>query len=221
MRELRNSAATRLTRARITWRTLTTRRHLCRRDSDNSTSQSTRRPHARMPSFLAVAMLAIMSPSMVHGLLFTPFKSLHLVSTQQASPRTAVFMGRGDARTAKGKRRAKSFGNSRPRNSKIRRERDGPMAPPAEIGSRAAKSAAAEMIHQDVEMKEPAAEAETAFEEAVAAAEGSISEPTAVEQVAEAVEETVEEAAEELAPAVEETVTAVEDTLPEPTAVEE
>ena len=30
-------------------------------------------------------------------------------------------MGRGDKRTAKGKRKAKSFGNSRPRNAAIRK----------------------------------------------------------------------------------------------------
>ena len=34
-----------------------------------------------------------------------------------------VEMGRGDKRTAKGKRKAKSFGNSRPRNSELRKRK--------------------------------------------------------------------------------------------------
>ena len=34
-----------------------------------------------------------------------------------------ITMGRGDKRTAKGKRKAKSFGNSRPRNSAIRKRK--------------------------------------------------------------------------------------------------
>ena len=33
-------------------------------------------------------------------------------------------MGRGDKRTAKGKRKAKSFGNSRPRNSELRKKKE-------------------------------------------------------------------------------------------------
>jgi len=48
---------------------------------------------------------------------------------------SVVQMGRGDKRTQSGKRKAKSFGNTRPRNSKLRRERDGPS-----LGSAAAHS---------------------------------------------------------------------------------
>ena len=39
-----------------------------------------------------------------------------------------ILMGRGDKRTKKGKRKAKSFGNCRPRNGDIRRAREGPGA---------------------------------------------------------------------------------------------
>jgi len=35
----------------------------------------------------------------------------------------SIVMGRGDKRTAKGKRKAKSFGNSRPKNSELRKRK--------------------------------------------------------------------------------------------------
>ena len=50
--------------------------------------------------------------------------ALHSVSSFR-SP--AVEMGRGDKRTKKGKRKAGSFGVWRPKNSALRRARDGPQ----------------------------------------------------------------------------------------------
>jgi len=58
--------------------------------------------------------------------------------------RSVIEMGRGDKRTQAGKRKAKSFGNSRKRNSKLRRERYGPITPPAEVDSAKATVAAFE-----------------------------------------------------------------------------
>ena len=42
---------------------------------------------------------------------------------QAAAPRAEVSMGRGDKRTTKGKRKAKSFGVSRPRNAELRKRK--------------------------------------------------------------------------------------------------
>ena len=42
----------------------------------------------------------------------------------------AIEMGRGDRRTKRGKRNIGSFGNSRPRNDKLRRAEPGPASTP-------------------------------------------------------------------------------------------
>ena len=43
------------------------------------------------------------------------------VAAAAATRVEVITMGRGDKRTAKGKRKAKSHGNSRPKNSKLRK----------------------------------------------------------------------------------------------------
>ena len=63
-----------------------------------------------------------------NGLLLAPLQS-NTQAIRPASPaaRAAeVIMGRGDKRTKRGKRKAGSFGNARPRNAKIRISREGP-----------------------------------------------------------------------------------------------
>ena len=83
----------------------------------------------------------------------------------------AVVMGRGDKRTKKGKRAAGSFGNSRLRNSEIRKRREGPMAdlgvakPPVAMPEPAV---APEPIVEEEPVPEPVAEAEPVVEEPVA-----------------------------------------------------
>lgn len=67
--------------------------------------------------FLALAcLLASSSAFMLQtpaGLLTTPAPA--------RTDASQIIMGRGDKRTAKGKRKAKSFGNSRPRNAALRK----------------------------------------------------------------------------------------------------
>ena len=62
-----------------------------------------------------------------HAFLFCLYKPCPCVVSQvpAVASRAKVEMGRGDKRTKKGKRKAGSFGNSRPRNSKIRIQREG------------------------------------------------------------------------------------------------
>ena len=110
----------------------------------------------------------------------------------------AVVMGRGDKRTKKGKRAAGSFGNSRLRNSEIRKRREGPMAdlgvakPPVAMPE---PVVAPEPIVEEEPVPEPVAEAEPVVEEPVA------EEPVAEEPVAEEPEPVAEEPVAEEAPA--------------------
>jgi len=64
-------------------------------------------------------------------MLFTPPAGLFplrppLATDPKIKTRSSVDMGRGDKRTAKGKRKAGTFGISRPRNAELRQRREGP-----------------------------------------------------------------------------------------------
>ncbi|KAK7349850.1 hypothetical protein VNO77_07613 [Canavalia gladiata] len=63
--------------------------------------------------------------------LFTPFRSLSASATSTFSPIPSVFCGRGDRKTAKGKRFNHSFGNARPRDKNKGRGPPRLYAPPA------------------------------------------------------------------------------------------
>jgi len=114
-----------------------------------------------------------------------------------------VTMGRGDKRTKKGKRFAHSFGNSRPRNAKLRIRREGP-GPDLGAQAAAAEQAAAERAAAEQAAAEQAAAAEKAAEEKAAAeqaaAEKAAAEQAAAEQAA-AEKAAAEKAAEEKAAA--------------------
>ena len=59
-----------------------------------------------------------MSLSVAFTIPGSPALSTHTTAVARV---TELSMGRGDKRTAKGKRKAKSFGKSRPRNSELRK----------------------------------------------------------------------------------------------------
>ncbi|EOD26896.1 hypothetical protein EMIHUDRAFT_443320 [Emiliania huxleyi CCMP1516] len=101
----------------------------------------------------------------------------------------AVQMGRGDKRTKKGKRTAQTFGNARPKNGKLRRERDGPMENVAAVKAAAAAAAKAE------EEAAAAAAAVKAEAEAAAAAAAEKAEEEAAAAAAKAEEEAAAAAA--------------------------
>ncbi|KAK7390649.1 hypothetical protein VNO78_25995 [Psophocarpus tetragonolobus] len=63
--------------------------------------------------------------------LSTPFPSLSASSSSTLSPTPSVYCGRGDRKTAKGKRFAHSFGNARPKDKKKGKGPPKPYAPPA------------------------------------------------------------------------------------------
>mmetsp|Transcript_40757 Transcript_40757/g.86889 ORF Transcript_40757/g.86889 Transcript_40757/m.86889 type:complete len:83 (-) Transcript_40757:544-792(-) len=63
----------------------------------------------------SVASAAIIAPA---G-MFT--RATSVVPTVSIPRTSTIILGRGDKRTAKGKRKAKSFGNCRPRNSELRK----------------------------------------------------------------------------------------------------
>lgn len=70
--------------------------------------------------FRLVVAIALCSVSAFNS----PSISLAGSAVAASSSRSAldeVVMGRGDRRTTKGKRKCKSFGNARPRNSKLRK----------------------------------------------------------------------------------------------------
>ncbi|WVZ16171.1 hypothetical protein V8G54_009153, partial [Vigna mungo] len=62
--------------------------------------------------------------------LSTPFPSLSASATSTLSPTPSVYCGRGDRKTAKGKRFAHSFGNARPKDKKKGRGPPRIYAPP-------------------------------------------------------------------------------------------
>ena len=93
------------------------------------------------------------------GLILTPSAAIRPVSSV-ASPLVVprvptIEMGRGDKRTAKGKRKAGSHGNCRPDNGELRRRRNGPMT------AAAPSAAAAEPVPEPMPepVPEPVAEA--------------------------------------------------------------
>jgi len=100
----------------------------------------------------------------------------------------AVQMGRGDKRTKKGKRTAQTFGNARPKNGKLRRERDGPMENVAAVKAAAAAAAKAE---EEAAAAAAAvkAEAEAEAEAAAAAAAAKAEEEAAAAAAAAKAEE--------------------------------
>ncbi|XP_027335854.1 30S ribosomal protein S31, chloroplastic-like [Abrus precatorius] len=63
--------------------------------------------------------------------LFTPLPSLSVSATSTFSPTPFVYCGRGDRKTAKGKRFNHSFGNARPKDKKKGRGPPRLYAPPA------------------------------------------------------------------------------------------
>ncbi|ESW05912.1 hypothetical protein PHAVU_010G003200 [Phaseolus vulgaris] len=63
--------------------------------------------------------------------LSTPFPSLSASATSNLSLTPSVYCGRGDRKTAKGKRFAHSFGNARPKDKKKGRGPPRIYAPPA------------------------------------------------------------------------------------------
>ena len=66
------------------------------------------------------ALLMLMALTAVSA--FTLPARVPALAAYATSPASCdIIMGRGDKRTAKGKRKAKSFGNSRPRNAEIRK----------------------------------------------------------------------------------------------------
>mmetsp|Transcript_25706 Transcript_25706/g.65332 ORF Transcript_25706/g.65332 Transcript_25706/m.65332 type:complete len:88 (+) Transcript_25706:49-312(+) len=65
---------------------------------------------------LSGSAMAFTSPSMAF-----PSSAVIAASSQSRVALEEIQMGRGDKRTAKGKRKAKSFGVSRPRGGKLRK----------------------------------------------------------------------------------------------------
>merc|ERR1719199_1824703 len=113
----------------------------------------------------------------------------------------AVQMGRGDKRTKKGKRTAQTFGNARPKNGKLRRERDGPMENVAAVKEAAAAAAA---VKAEAEAAAAAAAAKAEEEAAAAAAAAKAEEAAAAAKAAKAEEEAAAKAkADEAAAAAE------------------
>merc|ERR1719487_644069 len=89
------------------------------------------------------------------------------IDVPAVASRAKVEMGRGDKRTKKGKRKAGSFGNSRPRNSKIRIQREGAgadlgVAREPVILEEMPQPVAAEEVVEPVVEEEPAAVEEAA-----------------------------------------------------------
>jgi len=109
----------------------------------------------------------------------------------------AVQMGRGDKRTKKGKRTAQTFGNARPKNGKLRRERDGPMENVAAVKAAAAAAAKAEeeaaaaaaSVKAEAEAAAAAAAAKAEEEAAAAAAAAKAEEEAAAAAAAAKAEE--------------------------------
>ncbi|XP_020206558.1 30S ribosomal protein S31, chloroplastic [Cajanus cajan] len=63
--------------------------------------------------------------------LSTPFPSLSASASSTLTPTPSVYCGRGDRKTAKGKRFNHSFGNARPKDKKKSRGPPRLYAPPA------------------------------------------------------------------------------------------
>ena len=113
-------------------------------------------------------MCVLQNTNREHTPFYFFFKPCPCVVSQvpAVASRAKVEMGRGDKRTKKGKRKAGSFGNSRPRNSKIRIQREGAGA---DLGAREPvileempQPVAAEEVVEPVVEEEPAAVEEAA-----------------------------------------------------------
>ncbi|EOD19955.1 hypothetical protein EMIHUDRAFT_252667 [Emiliania huxleyi CCMP1516] len=67
-------------------------------------------------------LLVLLVAFLASAVAFVPPMTARSLSAVAAPvTRSHVEMGRGDKRTAKGKRKAKSFGNARPRNGELRK----------------------------------------------------------------------------------------------------
>ena len=73
--------------------------------------------------YRAVVAIAVLCLSGASAFV-APASALSLSSATSSSTRIEdITMGRGDKRTAKGKRKAKSHGKSRPRNAELRKRK--------------------------------------------------------------------------------------------------
>ncbi|KAI3419230.1 Histone H4 [Psidium guajava] len=89
-------------------------------------------PSVASPLPLALSPRIAFSQSQTLGAsLSTPHASLSLAAATAAPSVPLVYCGRGDKKTAKGKRFNHSFGNARPRNKKKGRGPPRVAAPPA------------------------------------------------------------------------------------------
>lgn len=69
-------------------------------------------------------IVALVMCAAVSGFTLAPVTpAASLVSSPSAARIETITMGRGDKRTAKGKRKAGSFGKSRPRNAELRKRK--------------------------------------------------------------------------------------------------
>ena len=73
--------------------------------------------------FLLVALVCMLASASAFTLHAPGARSISLSAVQAESRAPVVEMGRGDKRTAKGKRKAGSHGNSRPKNSELRKRK--------------------------------------------------------------------------------------------------
>ena len=76
----------------------------------------------------AAALLSLLASASAFTLHAPGARSISLSAVQAESRAPAVEMGRGDKRTAKGKRKAGSHGNSRPKNSELRKRKEAPAS---------------------------------------------------------------------------------------------
>ena len=71
--------------------------------------------------YKAVVAFAVLCLSGTQAFSVSPAGALAVSSPASAARVEVIQMGRGDKRTAKGKRKAKSHGVSRPKNSELRK----------------------------------------------------------------------------------------------------
>ena len=144
-----------------------------------------------MLRFLTVALTLTLSSGFSIGIrpLDTP------TAAAATSPVTrladVVTMGRGDKRTAKGKRKAKSFGVSRPKNRALRIAKEGPGANTGDVDATYTPTAVVEPVADEAEVAE----------ELMPIAEETVAEPEP-EPMAEAAPAAAELSVKEIAAAV-------------------
>ena len=71
----------------------------------------------------SLLLLALAALAASFSLSAPPSAALAASAVELRVPTEAITMGRGDKRTAKGKRKRGSFGNSRPRNAELRKRK--------------------------------------------------------------------------------------------------